>query len=140
MPPHAPRPTPHAPRPAEALAAERAQSRPCSPVGPCPPHDRGNDESQGIFKGSYFGPYKDGLWPYQYGKMRERAPAVANLGPLKNSMLGSKPSGGGCSQLNALFYALYVMTLVQVLLPPPPYPHPFFADTCLCPCPPASAT
>ena len=23
---------------------------------------------------------------------------------------------------------------------PPPYPHPFFADTCLCPCPPASAT
>lgn len=70
-----------------------------------------SDDSQGIFRGAFFGPYKNGLWPLQAGLMRERARANPWVEPIKQRYDG--PAAGGNSQLNSLFYALYVFKIVQ---------------------------
>jgi len=72
-----------------------------------------NDQADGVFKGSFFGPYKDGMWPHQFDQMKTRAPAL-KLESYSKSQLKTAKSGG-CSQLNALFYALFVMQIVQTL-------------------------
>jgi hypothetical protein len=70
----------------------------------------GDDQNQGIFGGAFFGPYAIGLGAFQVKLMMERADALG-LGPYRDSL--APTTAGGNSQLNGLFYALFVMDMVD---------------------------